>query len=68
MSVAWPVLYIALMAFLPLVYSTVRSARGGKLRDRVFLKTVVKDYLRTVPAVALVSIPLGAFPSSCGLS
>lgn len=62
MSVVWPVLYIALMAFLPLAYSTVRSARGGKLRDRVFLKTVVKDYLRTVPAVALVSIPLGAFP------
>ena len=62
MNVAWPVLYIALMAFLPLVYSTVRSASREKLRDRVFAKSVAKDYLRTIPAVALVSLPLGAFP------
>lgn len=62
MSVVWPVLYIALMAFLPLVYSTMKSMSREKFRDRVFMKTVAKDYLRTVPTVALVSLPLVAFP------
>ncbi len=62
MSIGWPVLYIAVMAFLPLIYSTCRSMSREKLRDRVFMKTVAKDYLRTLPAVALVSLPLALAP------
>jgi heptose-I-phosphate ethanolaminephosphotransferase len=62
MSIAYPILYIALMAFLPLVFSTARSMSREKLRDRVFMKTVGKDYLRTFPTVALVSLPLVAIP------
>ncbi|MGN0855331.1 MAG: sulfatase-like hydrolase/transferase [Kiritimatiellia bacterium] len=58
----YAVLYLALMAFAPLVFSTIRSASREKLRDRVFLKTVAKDYLRTFPTLALVSLPIVAFP------
>lgn len=58
----YAVLYLALMAFLPLVFSTCRSVSREKLHDRVFLKTVAKDYLRTFPTLALVSLPLVAFP------
>ena len=58
------VLYLALMAYAPLVFSTAKSARGEKLRDRVFLKTVAKDYLRTLPTLALVTLPLALFPGA----
>lgn len=58
----YAVLYLALMAFSPLVYSTIRSASREKLHDRVFLKAVAKDYLRTFPTLALVSLPIVAFP------
>lgn len=57
------ILYLALMAFAPLVFSTIRSASRAKLHDRVFLKTVAKDYLRTFPTLALVSLPIVAFPA-----
>ena len=58
------VLYLALMAYAPLVFSTAKSARGEKLHDRVFLKTVAKDYLRTLPTLALVTLPLALFPGA----
>ena len=58
----YAVLYLALMAFLPLLYSTARSMSREKFADRVFMKRVLKDYLRTVPTLALVSLPLVAFP------
>ena len=64
MSIGWPMLYLAAMAFLPLVFSTARSMSREKVRDRVFMKTVAKDYLRTLPAVALVSLPLALFPQA----
>lgn len=56
------ILYLALMAFAPLVFSTIRSASRAKLHDRVFLKTVAKDYLRTFPTLALVTLPVFAVP------
>lgn len=59
----YAVLYLALMAFSPLVFSTIKSASREKLRDCVFLKTVAKDYLRTLPTIALVSLPMVAMPS-----
>ena len=59
----YAVLYLALMAFSPLVFSTIKSASREKLHDRVFLKTVAKDYLRTFPTLALVSLPLVAAPA-----
>ena len=64
MSIGWPILYLAAMAFLPLVFSTARSMSREKVRDRVFMKTVAKDYLRTLPSVALVSLPLALFPQA----
>lgn len=57
------VTYLALVAFLPLVYSTAKSMSWEKLSDRVFMKTVAKDYLRTLPTLALVALPLLLFPS-----
>lgn len=59
----YAILYLALMAFAPLVFSTIKSASREKLHDRVFLKTVAKDYLRTFPTLALVSLPLVAAPA-----
>ena len=56
--------YLAAMAFLPLVYSTMKSMSREKLSDRVFMKTVAKDYLRTLPTLGLVTLPLVLFPSS----
>lgn len=56
------ILYLALMAFAPLVFSTIKSASREKLHDRVFLKTVAKDYLRTFPTLALVVLPITAIP------
>ena len=59
----YSVLFLAFMAFAPLVFSTIKSASREKLRDCVFLKTVAKDYLRTLPTIALVSLPMVAMPS-----
>ncbi|MBQ6137155.1 MAG: sulfatase-like hydrolase/transferase [Kiritimatiellae bacterium] len=57
------VLYLALLAYAPLVFSTIRAASREKLRDRVFLRTIAKDYLRTLPTLALASLPVVAFPA-----
>ena len=56
-------IYLSLMAFLPLVYSTAKSMSRAKLADRIFMKTVAKDYLRTFPTLGLVALPLVLFPS-----
>ena len=55
--------YICLVAFAPLVYTTIRTVSLTKLRDRTFVKTLLKDYLRTFPAVTLVLLPALAFPA-----
>ena len=57
-------IYLAVVAFLPLVYSTARSINREKLTDRTFMKTVAKDYLRTVPSVALAALPVALFPGA----
>ena len=55
--------YICLVAFAPLVYTTIRTISLTKLRDKTFVKTLLKDYLRTVPACAIVLLPALAFPA-----
>ena len=55
--------YICLMAFAPLVYTTIRTISLAKLRDKTFVKALLKDYLRTFPAVAIVMLPAMAFPA-----
>ena len=55
--------YICLVAFAPLVYTTIRTVSLTKLRDKTFVKTLLKDYLRTFPAVALVLLPALALPA-----
>ena len=54
--------YVVVFASLPLVYATLKTATPEKLRDRVFLKSVFKDYLRTVPICALICLPVLVFP------
>ena len=56
------ILYVCLFAALPLVFATVKSASLARLRDGVFARSLAKDYLRTFPAVALVLLPVLAFP------
>ena len=58
-----PLAYILLVAFAPLVYTTFRTVSATKLRDPTFLRTLAKDYLRTLPACALVLLPVLLFPA-----
>lgn len=61
-----PVLaYLALFAYLPLLFVTARTVSGKKLRDRTFLRALAKDYLRTAPICAVVALPVLAFPGAC---
>lgn len=65
MSAFIPVLaYILLFAYLPLAYVTARTVSREKLRNATFVRTVSKDYLRTLPICALVSLPVLALPST----
>lgn len=58
-----PVLaYILLFAYLPLAYVTVRTVSREKLGNATFVRTVFKDYLRTLPICALVALPVLAMP------
>ena len=50
--------YVALVAYLPLVLVTARTVSLQKLRDLTFVRTLAKDYLRTVPTLALVVLPV----------
>ena len=56
--------YVALVAYLPLVLVTARTVSLQKLRDLTFVRTLAKDYLRTVPTLALVVLPVLVFPSA----
>lgn len=56
--------YLALLAYLPVVYATGKSASGGKWRNLTFLRLVAKDFLRTFPMVALVWAPVFVFPAA----
>ena len=58
----YAIIYLALMSYLPLVYSTAKSMSREKFADRTFMKTVSKDYLRTLPTLALVTLPVVLFP------
>ena len=54
--------YVVVFAALPLAYATWKTVTPEKLRDRVFLRSLSKDYLRTIPVCALVCLPAVAFP------
>ena len=56
-------LYIALIGFLPLIYVTVKTISIEKLKNRTFVKLLLKDFVRTMPVCALVSLPFLAMPS-----
>ena len=62
------IIYLTLMAYLPLVYSTAKSMSREKFSDRIFMKTVAKDYLRTLPTLALVVLPVIIFPAATKLN
>lgn len=55
--------YVLFVAFAPLAYATALTVSRARLRDRVFLRALAKDYLRTFPVCALVVLPVLAFPS-----
>jgi len=58
-----PFLYIAFIAFLPLIYASIKTISFSRLKDHTFVKLLVKDFIRTIPACALVSIPILIFPN-----
>lgn len=60
----WPLGYLALVAYTPLVYSSCKAAAGGRWRNLTFMRSVGKDLLRTFPMTALMWIPAIAAPSA----
>lgn len=63
MSNFWPIFsYVTLFALLPLIFTTTKTVSRRKLRDKTFVKTLLKDYLRTFPAISLVMIPVLLWP------
>ena len=58
-----PFLYITFIAFLPLIYASIKTISFSRLKDHTFVKLLVKDFIRTIPVCALVSIPILIFPN-----
>lgn len=56
--------YVALFAYLPLLFVTAKTASRRKLSDLTFVRSLAKDYLRTLPICAIVLLPVFAFPSA----
>lgn len=54
--------YLALVAYLPLLLVTAKTVSRKKLGDLTFVRALAKDYLRTAPIVALVALPVLAYP------
>ncbi len=61
-SFSLALIYTALIAYIPVVYSSAISAHGGRWRNLTFTRTVAKDFLRTFPMLGLVWAPIFAFP------
>ena len=57
-------IYVYVFAVLPLVFTTAKTVSRKKLANIVFLKTLLKDYLRALPACAMVSIPAILWPGA----
>lgn len=55
-------LYICLIAFLPLIYVTVKTFSWKKLKNKTFRKLLGKDFIRTMPICAFVVLPVLIFP------
>ena len=54
--------YICLIAFLPLIYVTVKTFSWKKLKNKTFRKLLGKDFIRTMPICAFVVLPVLIFP------
>ena len=51
------ILYICFIGFLPLIYVTIKTLSIEKLKNKIFIKLLVKDFIRTLPICALVCLP-----------
>ena len=51
-------LYICFIGFLPLIYVTVKTLSIEKLKSKLFIKLLLKDFIRTFPICALVALPV----------
>lgn len=59
----WPAFgYIALIAFLPLIYVSCKTVTWEKLKDMAFLRMLCKDFIRTIPVCCLVMLPTCIYP------
>ena len=63
-ELALPLAYLALVAYIPVIYASAKAAAGGRWKNLTFARAVGKDLLRTFPMVALIWIPLFAFPEA----
>ncbi|MCQ2915065.1 MAG: phosphoethanolamine transferase [Alphaproteobacteria bacterium] len=60
----WPTfVYIAVIAYLPLIYATLKSLSFQKIKNKVFLVLLFKDFIRTLPICWLMTIPVVLFPN-----
>lgn len=55
-------LYIALIAFLPLIYLTILNIDTSKITNPTFMILLFKDFLRTLPICAFVFLPIVLYP------
>ena len=53
----YPLMYIGFIGFLPLIYVTLKIISIEKLKNKLFIKLLLKDFIRTIPICALVSLP-----------
>lgn len=61
-NLIWPIGYLMLIAYAPVVYASAKAAAGGRWRNVTFMRSVAKDFLRTFPMTALMLIPVVAAP------
>lgn len=54
--------YVLLVAYAPLVFVSAKTMSLKKLRDLTFVRSLTKDYLRTLPIYAIVVLPALAAP------
>lgn len=55
-------MYIALIAFLPLIYLTILNIDTSKITNPTFMILLFKDFLRTLPICAFVFLPIVLYP------
>ncbi len=55
-------IYIALIGFLPLFYTFLRSIKQANLKNKQFYQLFFKDVIRTFPICFLIFLPVFLFP------